>query len=114
MAGGKYLDSRRLSCETQATMYNSRWEEKTVCTGSESPYDTLPINAETRDSSYEGPVELRSSSRKDISGCHNGDKRKCSTYRSKEKEKRRSVDLSYSVDHLVSVGKALAASCQLY
>ncbi|KAL2504741.1 Uncharacterized protein Adt_20362 [Abeliophyllum distichum] len=42
--------------------------------GSESLHESLPINVETRDSSDEGPVELRSNSRMGIFGCHNSDK----------------------------------------
>ncbi|KAL2551780.1 L10-interacting MYB domain-containing protein-like [Forsythia ovata] len=84
-----------------------------INSGSDSPHDTLPIFAETRDSSDEGPIQLGSSSRMDISGCHSGDKRKGSARRSKGKVKKvGSVDLSYSVEHLASVGKALAASRQ--
>ncbi|KAL2515679.1 uncharacterized protein Fot_29650 [Forsythia ovata] len=59
-----------------------------VISGSDSPHNTLPINAETRDSSDKGPDELRSCSRMDISGCHSREKRKCSTRRSKGKDKK--------------------------
>ncbi|KAL2489126.1 Uncharacterized protein Fot_42418 [Forsythia ovata] len=45
----------------------------------------LPIFAETRDSSDEGPVELGSSSIMDISGYHSGERRKGSARRSKGK-----------------------------
>ncbi|KAL2515313.1 Uncharacterized protein Fot_29284 [Forsythia ovata] len=84
-----------------------------VISGSDSPHDTLPINAETRDSN-KGPIELRSCSRMDISGCHSREKRKGSTCRSKEKDKKiGSVDLSYSVEHLASVGETLVASRQI-
>ncbi|KAL2550166.1 uncharacterized protein Fot_11696 [Forsythia ovata] len=49
----------------------------------------------------------------DISSCHSGEKRKGSARRSKGKAKKvGSVDLSYSVEHLASVGEALAASRQ--
>ncbi|KAL2505045.1 L10-interacting MYB domain-containing protein-like [Abeliophyllum distichum] len=84
-----------------------------INSGSESPHDTLPIFAETRESSDEGPIELGSSSRMDISCCHSGEKRKGSARRSKGKAKKiKSVDLSYLVEHLATVGEALAARRQ--
>ncbi|KAL2500748.1 uncharacterized protein Fot_34596 [Forsythia ovata] len=95
------------------TKLSQRGFDGVINSGSDSPHDTLPIFAETRDSSDEGPIQLGSSSRMDISGCHSGDKRKGSARRSKGKVKKiASVDLSYSVEHLASVGEALAASRQ--
>ncbi|KAL2458345.1 hypothetical protein Fot_55822 [Forsythia ovata] len=85
------------------------WIDWVINNGCDSPHNTL-----TRDSSNESLVKLRSSSRMNISGIHSGDKGKGSTRRFKEKPKKiRSVDLSYSVEHLVSVGEALVASCQI-
>ncbi|KAL2475216.1 hypothetical protein Adt_35952 [Abeliophyllum distichum] len=50
----------------------------------------------------------------DISSCHSDEKWKGSACRSKEKTKKiESVDLSYSVEHLASVGEALATSRQI-
>ncbi|KAL2483288.1 uncharacterized protein Fot_44732 [Forsythia ovata] len=57
------------------TKLSQRRIDGVINSGSDSPHDTLPINAEIHDSSDEGPVELRSSSRMDISGCHSGDKK---------------------------------------
>ncbi|KAL2525798.1 hypothetical protein Adt_10852 [Abeliophyllum distichum] len=96
------------------TKLTQRGIDRVINIGSDSPHNTLLINAETRDSSNECPIELRSCSQMDISGCHNGQKRKDSTRRYKEKARKiRSVDLSYSMEHLASVGEALAASCQM-
>ncbi|KAL2524633.1 hypothetical protein Adt_09687 [Abeliophyllum distichum] len=51
----------------------------------------------------------------DVSGCHSSEKRKGLAHRSKEKSKKiRSVNLSYSVENLASVGEALDASRQLF
>ncbi|KAL2542373.1 L10-interacting MYB domain-containing protein-like [Abeliophyllum distichum] len=81
--------------------------------GSDSPHDTLSIFAKTRDSSDKGPVELGSSSRMDKSDFHSREKRKGSARRSKGKAKKiGSIDLSYSVEHLATVGKALASRHQ--
>ncbi|KAL2509454.1 L10-interacting MYB domain-containing protein-like [Forsythia ovata] len=96
------------------TKLSQRGIDGVINSGSDSPHDTLPINTETRDSSDEGPIELRSSSRMDISGCHSGEKRKCLAHRSKGKAKKiESVDLSYSVEHFASVGETLAANRQI-
>ncbi|KAL2487219.1 L10-interacting MYB domain-containing protein-like [Abeliophyllum distichum] len=70
------------------TKLSQRRFEGVINSGNDSPYDTLPIFAETRDSSDEGPIELGSSSRMDISGCHSVEKQKGSTRRSKEKAKK--------------------------
>ncbi|KAL2532136.1 Uncharacterized protein Adt_05487 [Abeliophyllum distichum] len=75
-------------------------------------FGKLSTETKTRDSSDEGPFELGSNSRMDISGCHSGEKRKGSARRSKEKAKKGSFDLSNLVEHLASVGEALAASHQ--
>ncbi|KAL2545473.1 uncharacterized protein Fot_14706 [Forsythia ovata] len=70
------------------TKLSQRGIDRVINSGSDSPHNTLPIFAETRDSSDEGPVEFGSSSRMNISGCHN-------------------------VEHLASVGKTLAVSHQI-
>ncbi|KAL2508459.1 Uncharacterized protein Fot_32106 [Forsythia ovata] len=89
--------------------------DEVINSGIDSPHDTLPINAETRDSSDEGLVELKSSSRMDISGCHSGEKQKGSARRSKGKAKKiGSTDLSYLLEYLASVSEALSASRQIY
>ncbi|KAL2488463.1 L10-interacting MYB domain-containing protein-like [Forsythia ovata] len=96
------------------TKLSQRGIDGVINSSSDSPHDTLPINVEARNSSDEGPVQFRSFSRMDISGCHSGEKRKGSARRSKGKAKKiGSVDLSYSVEHLASVGEALAASRQI-
>ncbi|KAL2508273.1 uncharacterized protein Fot_31920 [Forsythia ovata] len=108
---GQALDSDKYAMTP--TKLSQRGFDGVISNGSDSPHDTLPIFAETRDSSDEGQVELGSSSRMDISGCHNGEKRKGSTRRSKAKAKKiRSVDLSYLVEHLATVDEALAANRQ--
>ncbi|KAL2462304.1 Uncharacterized protein Adt_45724 [Abeliophyllum distichum] len=97
------------------TKLSQRGFDGVINSGSDSPRDTLSIFVETRDSSDEGPVALVSSSRMDISGCHSREKQKGSDHRTKEKVKKiGSVDLSYSVEHLATVGEALAASRQNY
>ncbi|KAL2519787.1 hypothetical protein Fot_23710 [Forsythia ovata] len=87
-----------------------------INSGSGSLHNTLSINTEIRDSSDKGLVELRSSlkSEMNISGHRSGNKQKSSTLMAKEKKKIRSMNLSYLVEHLASVGEMIATSGQLF
>ncbi|KAL2481264.1 L10-interacting MYB domain-containing protein [Abeliophyllum distichum] len=93
---GQAFDSDKYSM--MPTKLSQRGFDGVINSGSDSPHDTLPIFAETRDSSDEGPIELGSSSRMDISGRHSGEKRKGSARRSKGKAKK-------CITELVATGK---------
>ncbi|KAL2540247.1 Uncharacterized protein Adt_01225 [Abeliophyllum distichum] len=69
---GQAFDSDKYSMTP--TKLSQRRFDVVINSGSDSSHDTLSIFTETRDSSDEGPIELGSSSRMDISGCHSREK----------------------------------------